>query len=105
VIRGLDIRHLKKFPAAGDIFVTDIFETPRRYYLRMMLNETYYVASVDKQSGKMVIEQCDTPKEDAYSLADINMQLGMVGRRATNNSRYGDVFQGMIWYRLLHLMR
>ena len=39
VIRGLNIRDIKRFPANGDIFVSDIFETPRRFYLRMMLNE------------------------------------------------------------------
>ncbi len=81
VVRGLDTRKLEKFPAAGDIFVTDIFETPKCYYLRMLLNEKYYVASVNKQSGETVVEQCDTPGKDAYKLADFNMQLGMVGSK------------------------
>jgi hypothetical protein len=49
LIRGLNIQDIKKFPADGDIFVNDIFETSRRFYLRMLLNEKYYVASVDKQ--------------------------------------------------------
>lgn len=81
IIRGLNIRDFKKFPADGDIFVTDIFETPRRYYLRMILNETYYVASVEKQSGETEVEQCDIPETNASNLADINMQLGMVGSK------------------------
>ena len=81
VIRGLNIRDIKKSPADGDIFVTDIFETPRRYYLRMMLNGKYYVSSVDKQNGKTVVEQCETPEASAYNLADINIQLGMVGSK------------------------
>lgn len=81
VIRGLDIHDIKKFPAAGDIFVTDLFETSHRYYLRMMLNENYYVASVDKKTSETVIEKCDTPEKKAYNLADINMQLGMVGSK------------------------
>lgn len=81
VIRGLNIREIKRFPANGDIFITDIFETPRRYYLRMMLNEKYYVASVEKQSGKTVVEQCDIPETNAYNLADMNIQLGMVGSK------------------------
>ena len=84
VIRGLNIRDIKKFPANGDIFVNDIFETPRRFYLRMMLNEKYYVASVDKHSGETVVEQCDIPETSAYNLADINMQLGMVGSKGYN---------------------
>ena len=84
VIRGLNIRDIKRFPANGDIFVSDIFETPRRFYLRMMLNEKYYVASVDKHSGETVVEQCDIPETSAYNLADINMQLGMVGSKGHN---------------------
>lgn len=84
VIRGLNIRDIKRFPANGDIFVSDIFETPRRFYLRMMLNEKYYVASVDKHSGETVVEQCDIPETSAYNLADINMQLGIVGSKGHN---------------------
>lgn len=93
VIRGLNIQDIKKFPAVGDIFVNDIFETPRSFYLRMMLNEKYYVASVDKQSGETVVEQCDIPDASAYNLADINMQLGMVGSKGYN--------QFPIWGRIL----
>lgn len=81
VIRGLNIKDFKRFPANGDIFVSDIFETSRRFYLRMMLNEMYYVASVDKHSGETVVEKCDTPEKNAFNLADINMQLGMVGSK------------------------
>lgn len=93
IIRGLNIRDFKKFPANGDIFVTDIFETPRRYYLRMMLNEKYYVASVEKQSGGTVVEQCDIPETNAYNLADFNIQLGMVGSKGYK--------QFPIWGRIL----
>lgn len=81
VIRGLNIRDIKKFPADGDIFVTDIFETPRRYYLRMMLNGKYYAASVEKQSGETLVELCGIPETDAYNLSDMNLQLGMVGSK------------------------
>jgi hypothetical protein len=93
LIRGLNIQDIKKFPADGDIFVNDIFETSRRFYLRMLLNEKYYVASVDKQSGETVVEQCDIPETSAYNLADINMQLGMVGNKGYN--------QFPIWGRIL----
>ena len=93
LIRGLNIQDIKKFPADGDIFVNDIFETSRRFYLRMLLNEKYYVASVDKQSGETVVEQCDIPETSAYNLADINMQLGMVGSKGYN--------QFPIWGRIL----
>ena len=93
LIRGLNIQDIKKFPADGDIFVNDIFETSRRFYLRMLLNEKYYVASVDKQSGETVVEQCDIPETSAYNLADINMQLVMVGSKGYN--------QFPIWGRIL----
>ncbi len=93
IIRGLNIRDIKKYPANGDIFVTDIFETPRRYYLRMMLNEEYYVASVEKQSGETVVEQCDIPDTKVSNLADVNIQLGMVGSKGYK--------QFPIWGRIL----
>lgn len=93
MIRGLNIKDIKKFPANGDIFVNDIFETSRRFYLRMLLNEKYYVASVDKQSRETVVEQCDIPDISAYSLADINIQMGMVGSKGHN--------QFPIWGRIL----
>ena len=44
----------------------------------------YYVASVDKHSGETVVEQCDIPETSASNLADINMQLGMVGSKGYN---------------------
>lgn len=81
IIRGLNTQEIKKFPAAGDIFVLDMFDTSRCFYLRMMQDEKFYVASVDKQSGQTVVEQCDIPEKDANNLADINMQLGMVGSK------------------------
>ena len=81
IIRGLNIRDIKKLPADGDVFVTDIFETPRYYYLRMMLNGKYYVASVEKQNGITLVEQCDIPDTKVSNLADFNIQLGLVGTK------------------------
>ena len=51
------------------------------------------MASVDKQSGETVVEQYDIPEASAYNLADINMQLGMVGSKGYN--------QFPIWGRIL----
>ena len=93
VIRGLNIQDIKKDPADKDVFVLDMFETFRRFYLRMKQNEKCYVASVDKLTGKTVVEQCDIPQKSANNLADINMQLGMVGSKGYN--------QFPIWGRLL----
>lgn len=85
VIRGLNTKDIKKFPADGDIFVLDMFETSRCFYLRMKQDETFYVASVDKESGQTIVEQCDVPEKDANNLADINMQLGMAGTQSYNH--------------------
>jgi hypothetical protein len=93
VIRGLNIRDIKRFPASGDIFIIDIFESPRRYYLRMMMSSKYYVASIEKQNGKTMVEQCDIPDAEPYNLADVNMQLGMVGSKGYK--------QFPIWGRIL----
>lgn len=84
IIRGLNTQNIKRFPGDGDIFIVDMFETSRYFYLRMKLDETFYVASVDKQSGQTIVEQCDVPEKDANNLADINMQLGMIGTQSYN---------------------
>lgn len=93
VIRGLNTKDIVKTPAAGDIFVLDMFETPRRFYLRMKQDEKCYVASVDKQNGERVVEQCNLPEKSGQDLADINMQLGMVGSKGYN--------QFPVWGRVL----
>lgn len=84
IIRGLNTHDIKKFPVDGDIFVLDMFETSRCFYVRMMQDEKRYVASVGKQSGQTIVEQCDIPKKNANDLADLNMQLGMVGSKGYN---------------------
>lgn len=84
IIRGLNTQNIKRFPGEGDIFIVDMFETSRYFYLRMKLDEAFYVASVDKQSGQTIVEQCDVPEKDANNLADINMQLGMIGTQSYN---------------------
>lgn len=80
-IRGLNIRKVTKFPASYDIFVSDMFETNKYYYLRLMKDEKYYVTSIDKKSGETIVEQCLNPTDDIYTLADINIQLGLTGSR------------------------
>lgn len=81
-IRGLNIRKVTKFPSSYDIFVSDMFETNKYYYLRLMKDEKYYVASIDKKSGKTIVEQCLNPTDDIYTLADINIQLGLTGSKS-----------------------
>lgn len=81
IIRGLNIRKVTKLPSSYDIFVSDMFETNKHYYLRLMKDEKYYVASIDKKNGKTIVEQCINPIDDIYTLADVNIQLGLTGSR------------------------
>lgn len=43
----------------------------------MTLNGKY----LEKQSGETVVEQCDIPDANTYNLADMNIQMGMVGSK------------------------
>lgn len=83
IIRGLNTQAIKRFPADGDIFILDMFETSRCFYLRMMQDEKLYVASVDKNTGKTYVEEC-TQSGDIKKMADANLQLGMVGSKGYN---------------------
>ena len=47
----------------------------------MMLNGKYFVASVEKQNGITLVEQCDIPDTKVSNLADFNIQLGLVGTK------------------------
>ena len=81
IIRGLNLKEIKRSSDQNDIFISDMFETPRRFYLRMRLNNKYYVASVNKSDGKTIVESCYTPDIPLQNLGDMNMQLGMVGSK------------------------
>lgn len=81
IIRGLNLKEIKRSSDNNDIFVSDMFETPRHFYLRMRLNNKYYVASVNKSDGKTIVESCYTPDIPLQNLGDMNMQLGMVGSK------------------------
>lgn len=85
VIRSLDATDFgslrKKFGEPQDIFISDLFETPRSYYFRCRYNETHYVASVNKQTGKVRAEQCVQP-DDIWKLSDANLLFGMLGTRS-----------------------
>lgn len=81
IVRGLNIRRIEKFASPNDIFVSDVFETEKNYYLRLIKDGKFYVASVNKVNGKTNVEPCLTPKDDIYNLADVNIQMGMTGTR------------------------
>lgn len=84
-IRSLDISDFSNIQdskkAPEDIFVQDMFDTPNRYYFRLWYNEGSYVASVDKETGKTLVEKCEMPGS-LKDLADANLQHGMEGTRS-----------------------
>ena len=85
VIRSLDATDFgslrKNFGEERDIFVSDLFETPRSYYLRCRYKGGHYVASVDKQTGEVLAEKCVQPA-DIGRLSDANLLFGMLGTRS-----------------------
>lgn len=85
VMRSLDATDFgslqRKFGEDGDIFVSDMFETPSNYYFRCRYHAGYYVVSVHKKTGKVLSEQCVQP-DDIRTLADANLLYGMLGTRS-----------------------
>ena len=64
-----------------DYFVSDLFETPRRYYFRLRNNDGHYVASVDKKTGEALVEKCEQPAS-LKELAATTLQHGLLGTRS-----------------------
>lgn len=88
VVRALDITDFTDLHGEQrddkDIFVSDIFETPNRYYFRFRYNRGHCVASVDKNTGKTLVEKCEQPGT-LTELAAINQQHGMLGTKSHQN--------------------
>lgn len=85
VIRSLDATNFgslrKRFGEPQDIFISDLFETPRSYYFRCRYNEVHYVASINKHTGEVQAEKCVQPG-DIWKLSDANLLFGMLGTRS-----------------------
>jgi hypothetical protein len=88
IIRSLDATDFsslrKQQPEGKDIYVADMFETPKGYYFRLLYNNDYYVASTDKRTGETFVEKCIQPG-NLHELADVNLQRGMIGSRSYRN--------------------
>lgn len=72
---------LRDLGAYRDIVVSDLFETPRRYYFRCRYKDGHTVVSLDKQTGEVLTESCRQPA-DLHALSDANLLLGMLGTRS-----------------------
>ena len=84
MINSLDVtnfNNLKNFGNGKDYFVSDLFETPRRYYFRLRNNDGHYVASVDKKTGEALVEKCEQPAS-LKELAATTLQHGLLGTRS-----------------------
>lgn len=85
IIRALDITDFSAFTGKqsedGDICVSDMFETSKQYYFRFRYNQGHCVASVDKQTGKTLVERCEQPAS-LKEMADLNLQYGMLGTKS-----------------------
>jgi hypothetical protein len=88
ITRALDITDFsslqKKLGEDNDIFISDIFETPKQYYFRFRYNQGHCVASVNKKTGKTLVEKCIQPGT-LKEMADVNLQHGMLGTKSYHN--------------------
>ncbi|MBP3519391.1 MAG: 6-bladed beta-propeller [Parabacteroides sp.] len=75
-----DFSSLRNLGSGKDYFVSDLFETPRRYYFRLRNNDGHYVASVDKKNGEVLVEKCEQPAP-IRDLAATTLQHGLLGTR------------------------
>lgn len=64
-----------------DIFVSDLFETPKCFYFRFRYNQGHCVASVDKNTGATLVEKCEQAA-DLKEMAKANLLHGMTGTRS-----------------------
>lgn len=114
IIRSLDATDFstlfdRKFEEDGDIYVSDMFETTKHYYLRFRYNKQYYVASINKKTGNTLAEKCLQPVSLTQQ-SDANIQFGMIGTKSYNNfpvwgSREGDYLAQIITSYELDLYR
>ena len=107
IIRCLDATDFsslhQKFGGNKDIFVSDLFETPRSYYFRCRYDGGHYVVSVDKETGKILAEQCEQP-EDIFKLLMPIFFLVCWGHGVIVAFPFGAVWRKMVWCRLSFLM-
>lgn len=74
----------------NDIFISDLFETPKRFYFRFRYNQGHCVASVDKKTGETLVEKCEQIG-NLREMADANLLHGMTGTKVFMIFRFGDV--------------
>lgn len=78
IIRGLKVRNTDG-ASSNDIWGWDMLETMDYFYYRFVLDNKFYILSVNRLTGKSSINQCAMPGEDIYQLIQLNRLLGLVG--------------------------
>ena len=78
---SLEKKQFVSLPTLIQPFTQQCIETPRSYYFRCRYDGGHYVVSVDKETGKILAEQCEQP-EDIFKLSDANLLFGMLGTRS-----------------------
>jgi hypothetical protein len=59
-------------------------ETPSCYSFRLRYDDGHFVVSLNKHSGKTLVERCVQPA-DLATLSDANLLCGMLGTRSYGN--------------------
>jgi hypothetical protein len=88
IARSLDVMDFsfiaRKTGYGSDIFVEDMFETPRSIYFRFVCSDEYYIGSINKHTKQTLIEKC-IHWGNIRQMSDANFQRGMLGTIRHNN--------------------
>ena len=83
-IDATDFGNMQDFGSSSDLIISEIMETPSCYYFRLRYDDGHFVVSLNKQSGKTLVERCVQPA-DLATLSDANLLCGMLGTRSYRN--------------------
>ena len=83
-IDATDFGSMQNFGSSSDLIISDMMETPSCIYFRLRYDEGHFVVSLNKQSGKTLVERCVQPA-DLATLSDANLLCGMLGTRSYRN--------------------
>ena len=83
-IDATDFGSMQDFGSSSDLIISEIMETPSCIYFRLRYDDGHFVVSLNKQSGKTLVEKCIQPA-NLTTLSDANLLSGMLGTRSYQN--------------------
>ena len=83
-IDATDFGSMQDFGSSSDLIISEIMETPSCIYFRLRYDDGHFVVSLNKRSGKTLVERCVQPA-DLATLSDANLLSGMLGTRSYQN--------------------